>query len=151
MKYRQFDVEEIDKCIDRLDEKYQEKTAMNNQLDEDIVVKSAQLNETAAILAENQTLLETTAEKVSQIKAVDNIEYKKSLIGNKITITQDDYTLLSDLAKKQAVVESKENELTMEISQLKKDKSVLENDKVVLKKERDDIEKEKSELSNTNS
>ncbi len=116
--------EQVDKKkeeVSWLDEQYQEKNSAVKDLDEEIAAKSSALTETTVALADNQTLLETSAQKVSQIKSINEIETGKTFLGGKVTLSKEDYGTLSDLAKKQIAAENKENELTAEIAKLKKE------------------------------
>ncbi len=99
--------DEMKQEVARLDEQYQEKTTA--------------LTETTAALADNQTLLETSAQKVAQIKSISEIETGKTFLGGKVTLSKEDYGTLSDLAKKQIAAENKESELNAEIAKLKKE------------------------------
>lgn len=54
------------------------------------------------------------ADKAVKLNAVDNIAAKKSLIGDKITVSREDYENLTDLAKKQIAAEKKEKKLKSE-------------------------------------
>ncbi len=65
------------------------------------------------------------ADKKSKIKAVEDISTKKALIGDKITLSQEDYNNISSLAKKQIASEKNEKKLKSEITTLKADKSAL--------------------------
>ncbi len=114
---------QVEKVIDGLEEQYQEKNAAVERLDEQIAEKAAVLNETTTALADNQILLETSARKVSQIKAIDEIKVEKAGFGSsKVKLQRDDYINLADLSKKQLAAESRERELTAEITELKKEK-----------------------------
>ncbi len=98
-------VDEKKREVARLDEQYQEKTIA--------------LSETTAALADNQTLLETSARKVAQNKSINKIEIGKTFLGGKVTLSKEDYGTLSDLAKKQIADENKENELPHHTQQSK--------------------------------
>ena len=47
------------------------------------------------------------------------------MFGGKVTVSPDDYDRLTDLAKKQIAAESKEGELTAEVTKLKKENEEL--------------------------
>ena len=112
---------QVEGIIDGLDEQYQEKSAAIEHLDEQIALKSTALTETTTALSDNQSLLETSAQKVAQIRAIDEIETGKAGFGSKVKLSKDDYITLTDLAKKQLAAESRESELTAEIAKLKKE------------------------------
>lgn len=65
------------------------------------------------------------ADKKSKIKSVEDISTKKALIGDKITLSQEDYNNISSLAKKQIASEKTEKKLKSEITTLKAEKSAL--------------------------
>lgn len=104
-----------------MDERYQEKNTAVAHSDEEIAEKSSALTQTTAELADNQTLLETSARKVTKLKFIDEIETGKTMFGGKVTLSKEDYGMLTDLSKKQIAAENKESELTAEIARLKKE------------------------------
>ena len=56
-----------------------------------------------------------------KLKFIDQIETGKTMFGGKVTLSKDDYGMLTDLSKKQIAAENRESELTAEISRLKKE------------------------------
>lgn len=70
-------------------------------------------------------LPESNAEKSTRIKDIDSIETGKTVFGGKITISQEDYVNVTDLAKKQIAAESKDNELATENAILKEKNATL--------------------------
>ncbi len=125
-------VDEKKEEVARLDEQYQEKTTA--------------LNETTAALESNQSLLETSAQKVAQIKSINEIETGKTFLGGKVTLSKEDYGTLSDLAKKQIAADNKENELTAEIAKLKKKNEEFSAEKEQLTEQNAELRKENGEL-----
>ena len=115
----------IEEVIDRLDAEYQEKNTKVEQLDSAISEKQNALAKTATALAEKQAILKESAHKVFKINYIDNIETGKTMFGGKVTVPPDDYDRLTTLAKKQIAAESKEGELTAEITKLKKENEDL--------------------------
>lgn len=73
------------------------------------------------------------ADKKSKIKSVEDISTKKALIGDKITLSQEDYNNISSLAKKQIASEKNEKKLKSEITTLKVEKSALLSENSQLK------------------
>ncbi len=73
------------------------------------------------------------ADKKSKIKSVEDISTKKALIGDKITLSQEDYNNISALAKKQIASEKNEKKLKSEITTLKAEKSALISENSQLK------------------
>lgn len=132
---------EVETVIDKLDGEYQEKQSATQKADEELSEKNSALAETVAALENNRMLLEATADKVSQIKAIDDIETGKTVFG-KVTLSQEDYVNLADLAKKQIAAESRENELSTEIEQLKQSNATLVQEKSDLAVENDSLKKE---------
>lgn len=119
LKNREELLSDVEKHIDKLDDEYQEKKFTVSQIEEQISEKSAELNKTEEQLSENKAVLAENANKVSEIKNIENIQTKKSLFGDSVTISQDDFSHISDLAKKQIAYEKKEKKLSAEISELK--------------------------------
>ncbi len=95
---------------------------------------------------DNQTLLETSAQKVSQIQSINEIETGKTFLGGKVTLSKEDYGTLSDLAKKQIAADNKENELTAEIAKLKKKNEEFSAEKERLTEQNAELQKENGEL-----
>ena len=116
---------DVEAAIDKLDSEYQEKQAAVEKADEELSEKNAELVEITVVLADNQALLESNTEKITRIKDIDSIETGKTVFDGKITISQEDYVNLTDLAKKQIAAESKENELDMENAILKEKNAAL--------------------------
>lgn len=121
LKHRVEQRTQVEAVIDELDEQYQEKNAAVAHLDEEIAEKSSALTQTAAALADKQTLLETSARKVTKLKFIDEIETGRTMFGGKVTLSKEDYGMLTDLAKKHIAAENRESELTAEIAKLKKE------------------------------
>lgn len=127
LKNRQELLNDTERIIDELDGEYQEKKAAIGQLDNKIIEKENVLAETAAIISENNSLIEASADKVSRIKNIDSIQAKKTLFGDNVTVSQEDYNNLSELAKKQIAAENNNNELAEKIVRLEKDNAALAN------------------------
>ena len=126
---------EVERHIDRLDEEYQGKKSVVQQLDAVISEKSAELAETETILAAQQEIMAQSAEKVRQIEAIDAIKTKKTIIGGKVTLSPEDFAELSGLAKKQIAAEHQEQQLTEENQSLKDQNDVLSQENEKLRKE----------------
>ena len=124
---------DVEAAIDKLDSEYQEKQAAVEKADNEFSEKNAKLVEVAEVLANNQALLKSTAEKITKIKDIDDIETGKTVFGGKITISQEDYVNLTDLAKKQIAAENNESKLFTEVESLKRRNSDLANENVSLK------------------
>ncbi len=139
LKHRQQLLDEVEDTIDKLDSEYQEKKEAVGQLDEDIAEKEATLAESTALLA-------TAAKKTSKIKDIDDIQMKKTMFGGNISVAPDDFKKLTDLAKKQIAVESKEKELNNKIAMLKTEKQELSDKNTQLEKENTALKQENSSL-----
>lgn len=126
---------DVEAGIDKLDSEYQEKQVAVEKADEELSEKNLKLVEITAVLADNQTLLESNAEKIAKIKDIDSIETGKTVFGGKITISQEDYVNITSLAKKQIATENKESELFTEVERLKRCNGDLVNENVSLKNE----------------
>ena len=126
---------DTERIIDVLDGEYKEKKAAVGQLDNEITEKENILAETISIISENNSLIEASADKVSKIKNIDNIQARKTLFGDNVTVSQEDYNNLSELAKKQIAAENNLEELTERVSRLEKDNAVLADKNKSLNKE----------------
>ena len=153
LKHREEQRTQVESVIDKLDEQYQEKNAAVEHLDEEIAEKSSALLQTTAELADKQTLLETSAKKVTKLKFIDEIETGKTMFGGKVTLSKEDYGMLTDLSKKQIAAENRESELTAEITRLKKENeeaaernAVLEQKALEIYPLREELRKTKNEL-----
>ena len=82
---------DADSTLERLDKEYAEKSEAVEKLDFDIEEKSSELASTSDQLAVNQLLLQTSAEKVAHISDIDSISIKRSMIGDRITLSAEDY------------------------------------------------------------
>ncbi len=154
LKHREELRTQVDEIIDRLEEQYQAKNAAVAQLDEQIDEKSSALTQTAAELADKQSLLETSAKKTAKLKSISEIETGKTMFSGKVTLSREDYVALTDLARKQIATESKENELSAEISRLKKENEQAAEQIAAQKQEilrlyplKEELRKVKNELS----
>ncbi len=127
---------------EQADEMKQEVTRLDEQCHE----KTAALTETTVALESSQSLLETSARKVSQIKTIDEIKTDKASFGSKFKLSKDDYRTLTDLAKKQIAADSKERELTAEITRLKKKNEEFSAEKERLTEQNAELRKENGEL-----
>ena len=96
---------DADETLARLDKEYAEKTEAVEQLDSDITDKSAELESATQQLSVNQQLLLVTTEKVAQISDIDSINIKRSMLGDKVTLSEMDYNRIVELAKKELAAE----------------------------------------------
>jgi len=132
---------DADSTLKRLDSEFAEKSEAVEKLDSDIEEKSAELVSTSDQLAVNQLLLQTSAEKVAHISDIDSISIKRSMIGDRVTLSTEDYEHISDLAKKEIAAEhdtaAKEDEIFRLTEQLQK----LNKERVTWNTERSRVEK----------
>ena len=135
LKSRRELLDDTERIIDELDGEYQEKKAAVGQLDNEITEKENTLAETISIISANNSLIEASADKVSKIKNIDDIQARKTLFGDNVTVSQEDYNNLSELAKKQIAAENNMEELTEKVTRLEKDNAALANKNISLKKE----------------
>lgn len=123
---RQRVLESADEVIDRLDREYAEKTDMVDQLDNTIAEKTAELRAVEEKLTANQQMIQTSAEKVTALLEIDAIEVKRKALGDKVTLSADDYEKVADLARKQVATETDNEEMAEAI-----DKLTEENDELL--------------------
>ncbi len=135
LKNRRELLDDTERIIDELDGEYQEKKENISRLDDEIIEKENVLAETVSIISENNSLIEASADRVSKIKNIDSIQAKKTIFGDNVTVSQEDYNNLSELAKKQIAAENNMEELTEKVTRLEKDNAALANKNISLKKE----------------
>lgn len=82
-------------------------------------------SELATVIKGQKQELQAIAEKKTDIRSVEEITTGKTLLGGKVTVEEADYQKLTDLAKKQIVVESKEKRLKRENATLRKENQQL--------------------------
>lgn len=81
--------------------------------------------ELAAVIQGQKQELQAIVEKKADIRSVEEMATGKTLLGGKITVEEADYQKLTDLAKKQIAVESKEKKLKRENAILHKENQQL--------------------------
>ncbi|MDE6133181.1 MAG: plasmid recombination protein, partial [Oscillospiraceae bacterium] len=91
LKSRQELLDDTERIIDELDGEYQEKKENISRLDDEIMEKENVLSETISIISTNNSLIEASADKVSKIKNIDDIQARKTLFGDNVTVSQEDY------------------------------------------------------------
>ena len=105
-------------------------------MDTDIEEKSAELEITTNQLEINQQLLQATTDKVSQIKDIDAINIKHTVLGNKVTLSAEDYESVVDLAKKEIAAEHDTSEKDEKITSLTKQVHELQAEQIKWRDER---------------
>lgn len=133
LEWRQQAVTEAEAIIDKIDAEYQEKSSAIEQLDSEISEKENIKAKTEAVLSEKQAILGECIQKVVKINSIDHIETGKTIFGGKVTVAEDDYEKLTDLAKKQIADESREHKLSEENAELKKENEKLSSENSTLR------------------
>ena len=146
LKHREDLCTQVEAVIDGLDEQYQEKSATVQRLDSEIYEKENKKAQTEAALEEKQAILNESAHKVFKLDFIDKMETGKTIFGGKVTISPEDYEILTDIAKKQIATESREGELTVEIANLKKKNEELSAEKEQLTEQNTQLRRENGEL-----
>lgn len=123
--YRKELLNGIEQVIDKLDAECQEKNSEVERLDSEISEKEDSKAKVEAVLSKKQAILGECIHKVVKINSIDHIETGKTIFGGKVTVAEDDYEKLTDLAKKQIADEGKENRLSEENAELKKENKKL--------------------------
>ena len=109
---------DADETLARLDTEYAEKSEAIEKLGADIESKSAELESTTEQLTINHQLLQAASDKVSQINDIDSITIKHTVLGNKVTLSADDYASVAVLAKKEIAAEHDTTEKDKKITHL---------------------------------
>ena len=118
-----------------------------------------EIHENEKKIASDKAELDKIAKKKVDIESVENIEVKKALIGNKVTINADDYTNLQATAQKYIALDKSKKKLKARIAELEQDNQSLtaanarlKNDvqgEIHLKLEIGKLKNELSDLRNT--
>jgi hypothetical protein len=101
-----------------LEKEIDEKSVAVEQLEE----KQSTLEST---IESDKAELEKISKKKADVKAVENIEVKNTLFGDKVTVSADDFENLKTLAKKQAASVKSTKQLKSENAALKEEKQSL--------------------------
>lgn len=132
---------DADETLERLDSEYAKKSEAVEKLGADIETKSAELESTAKQLTINQELLQATTDKVSQIKNIDAINIKHTVLGNKVTLSKEDYEGVINLAKKEIAAEHETAEKDEKITSLTKQVHELQAEQINWRDERSAIKR----------
>lgn len=92
--------------------------------------------------------IDKAAKKKARIAAVDDIQTKKTVFGDNLTVSREDYESLTDLAKKQIAAEKKEKKLKSEITQLQAENTKLKTELSAEKKKNEDSKSVNLRLEN---
>lgn len=128
LEWRKEAIDRTEQDLDKLGSECIEKRAEVEQLDSEISEKKNIKARTETALAEKQDILSKSVEKVVKINTIDHIETGKTVFGGKVIISPEDYGKLTDIAKKQIAAESREGELTAEVTKLKKENKGLSSE-----------------------
>ncbi|MBE6869667.1 MAG: recombinase [Ruminococcus albus] len=146
---------DADETLARLDTEYAQKSEAVEKLGADIEEKSAELENTTEQLTINQQLLQATTDKVAQINDIDSITIKHTVLGNKVTLSADDYASVADLAKKEIAAEhdtsakdEKINQLTEQVHNLQAEQIKWRDERSALKRTIDKLQSQVSRLTN---
>ena len=133
LEWRQQAVTEAEAIIDKIDAEYQEKSSAIEQLNSEISEKENSKAKVEAVLSEKQAILGECIHKIVKINSIDHIETGKTIFGGKVTVAEDDFEKLTDLAKKQIADEGKEHKLSKENAELKKENEKLSSENNALR------------------
>ncbi len=137
---------DADATLARLDTEYAEKSEAVEKLGADLEEKSAELESTKDQLVINQQLLQATTDKVAQINDIDSITIKHTVLGNKVTLSADDYASVAELAKKEIAAEHDTSEKESQITRLTEQVHELQAEQQKWKDERSALKRTISNL-----
>ena len=89
-------------------------------------------------LADYKKEISKYADKETKIKAIDDIPVKKTVFGDNLTVSRENYENLAATAKKQIASEKKEKKQKAEISQLQQENAQLKSELTAEKKKNAD-------------
>lgn len=102
-------------------EEYKEQRRQNDELK----IQNAQME---AELGEKRERLKAVKEKTAKLAEIDSIETGKTVFGGKVTVSQEDWQNITDLAKKEVVSQKQTKKLRKE-----RDEAVRERDELKAK------------------
>ena len=111
------------------------------KVEADLEAKSAELESTTEQLTINQQLLQVTSVKVAQISDIDSISVKRSMLGDKVTLSEMDYNSIVELAKKELAAEHDTAAKDDEIYRLNEILQALNKEKALWTDERSGLHK----------
>ena len=117
-----------------LDIEWEQKGTRNEHLSVLDYKKKERKKEVVAL--ENR--LSRLSDKETKIKAIDNIPTKKTMFGDNLTVSREDYENLAATAKKQIASEKKEKKQKAEIAQLQQKNAQLKSELTAEKKKNAD-------------
>ena len=142
-------LDDADTALKRLDTEFTEKSEAVEKINSELADKNAELSEITDKLAVNQKMLNASAEKVSALMEIDNIEVKRKALSDKVTISSDDYEKVADLARKQIVTENDNSEMAEAVERLTSENAELLQDVAKLREINQKLVSEKSALQKT--
>ena len=93
--------------------------------------------------------LSRLSDKETKIKAIENIPTKKTMFGDNLTVSREDYENLAATAKKQIASEKKEKKQKAEIAQLQQENAQLKSELTAEKKKNADLKSINLRIENT--
>jgi len=132
-EYLDMQIEEKYSEIEKLDKSVVEIENHNATLENSINDNNAAIHQQALILKKDKDEIDKIAKKKVDIELVENIEVKKALIGNKVTVNADDFENLQTLAQKQIATVKTTKKLKSEVAELKENNSKLAAENAKLK------------------
>lgn len=142
-------LDDADTALKRLDTEFAEKSEAVERLDSELADKSSELAEVTEKLAVNQHMLKKSAEKVSALTEIDNIDVKRKALSDKVTLSADDYEKVVDLARKQIVSEKDNAKMAEAVERLTAENAELLQDVATLREQNIALASEKSALQKT--
>ena len=142
-------LDDADTALKQLDTEFAEKSEAVEKLDSELADKNAELSEITNKLTVNREMLKKSAEKVSALMEIDNIEVKRKALSDKVTLSADDYEKVADLARKQIVSEKNNRDMIETVSRLTTENDELLQDVAKLREINKTLVSEKSALQKT--
>jgi hypothetical protein len=104
--------------VKTLDAEVDEKIVEVEQLEEKQSALESTINQQSEQIQTDKAELEKISKKKADVKAVENIEVKHTLFGDKVTVSVNDFNNLKALAKKQVVFTRSTNKLKSQVAEL---------------------------------
>jgi len=111
--------------VKTLDAEVDEKIAEVEHLEEKQSALENIINQQSEQIQNDKVELEKISKKKADVKAVENIEVKHTLFGDKVTVAADDFNNLQALAQKQVISIKNTKKLKAQVSELTQENQVL--------------------------
>jgi regulator of replication initiation timing len=110
---------------DYLEKEIDEKSVVVEQLEGKQSALESEINQQTQQIQSNKAELDKISKKKADVKAVENIEVKHTIFGDKVTVSADDFENLQTMGKKQIVSSKSTKKLKSQVTELIQENQAL--------------------------